>query len=87
MKNPFGPQQIPNPGSDYVNLKERMFKKVKSAKVNDRIFEIVQSAYENALAEENVVLSRPERQRLLSQILKMVLEDMSNRLGDRPSKV
>jgi hypothetical protein len=82
MKNPFGPQQIPGPGS-YVNLKERMFKKVKSAEVNDRIFEIVQAAYENALAEENIVLSRPERQRLLSQILSMVLEDTNKTLGNR----
>ena len=80
MQNPFGSQQIPG---SYVNLKERMFKKVKSAKVNDRIFEIVQEAYENALKEENIVLSRPERKRLFSQILKLVLEDMIKKL-DRP---
>ena len=82
MKNPFGHQQIPNSGSDYVNLKERMFKRVKSES-NDRIFEIVRDEYEKALNEENVVLSRPERQRILLQILSMVLEDMSKKLANR----
>ena len=80
MKNPFGSQQIPG---SYIDLKERMFKRVKAAKVDDRIFEIVQQAYENALNEENIVLSRPERQRLLSQILSLVLEDMSKKLNGR----
>jgi hypothetical protein len=72
MKNPFGDQQ--GPGS-YHNLKERMHKKV-SANVNGQIREIMVKAYENALDEENVVLSRPERKRLLSQIVKMVMEDL-----------
>jgi len=80
MQNPFGPQQIPGP---YFNLKERVFQTVQSAKVNDHIFEIVQMAYEEALIRENVVLSRPERKRLLAQILKLVLEDMIKKL-DRP---
>jgi len=80
MQNPFGPQQIPG---SYFKLKERMFQKVQSAKVNDHIFEIVQMAYEEALTIENVVLSRPERKRLLAQILKLVLEDMIQKL-DRP---
>ncbi|HXD08731.1 MAG TPA: hypothetical protein VN653_01610 [Anaerolineales bacterium] len=80
MKNPFGSQQIPG---SYHNLKERMLHKVQDAKVNDRIFEIVQMAYEEALAAENVVLSRPERKRLLAQILKSVLEDMLKKMDDR----
>ena len=72
MKNPFGDQQIPG---DYRNLKERMYKKV-SAEVNDQIREMMVRAYENALNEENVVLSRPERKRLFSQIVTMVMEDI-----------
>ena len=71
-ENPFGDQQIPG---SYHNLQERMYKKV-SAKVNDQLLGILQKAYEDALHEENVVLSRPERQRLLSQIVKMVMEDV-----------
>jgi hypothetical protein len=72
MKNPFGDQQVPG---SYHNLKERMYKKV-SANVNEQIREIMMKAYENALYEENVVLSRPERNRLFAQILKLVLEDV-----------
>ena len=72
MKNPFGDQQVPG---SYHNLKERMYKKV-SANVNEQIREIMMKAYENALYEENVVLSRPERNRLFSQILKLVFEDV-----------
>ena len=81
MQNPFGSQQVPG---SYVNLQKRMFQKVQDSKVNDHIFEIVQMAYEEALTAENILLSRPERQRLFSQILKMVLEDMFKKL-DRPS--
>ena len=76
MKNPFGDQKIPG---SYHNLQERMYKKV-SANVNDQILGILQKAYEDALYEENVVLSRPERKRLLSQIAKMVMEDVGRKL-------
>jgi len=76
MKNPFGDQQVPG---SYHNLKERMYKKV-SANVNDQILGILQKAYENTLYEENVALSRPERKRLFSQIVKMVMEDVLKKL-------
>ena len=80
MKNPFGDQQVPG---SYHNLKERMYKKV-SANVNEKILEIMIKAYENALYEENIVMGRPERNRLLSQIVKMVMEDILKKF-DRPS--
>jgi hypothetical protein len=79
MLNPFGPQQDPS-RSSYVNLKKRMLQKVQDSKVNDQIFEIVRKAFEDALNQENVVLSRPERMRLFSQILQSVLEDMVRKL-------
>jgi hypothetical protein len=77
MQNPFGSQQVPG---SYVDLRKRMFQHVQDLKVNDQIFDVVKNAYEQALARENVVLSRPERTRLLSQIMKMVLDDMSKKL-------
>jgi len=77
MKNPFGDQQIPG---SYHNLQERMYKKV-SGDVNDQIFDIMMKAYENALYEENVVLSLPERKRLFSQIVKMIMDDMLKKLN------
>ena len=75
-----------------MNLKERMIQRVESANVNDQIFQVVQMAYEDALRHENIVLSRPERQRMFAQILKHILEDMLQKLDrgtassvDRPS--
>jgi hypothetical protein len=84
MLNPFGPQQDPGLYS-YINLKKRTLQKVQAAGVDDQIFQIVQNAFEAALKEGNVVvlLSRPERIRLFSQILKSVLEDMLKKLEDR----
>ena len=80
MENPFALQ--PDSGS-HTNLKERIFQQIQAAGINDRIFESVKKAYEEALVRENVILSRPERKRLLSQVLKLVLDDMSKKLEDR----
>jgi len=77
MKNPFGDQQVPG---FYHNLKERMYKKV-SAKVNEQIRILLQTAYENALNEENIVLSRAERNRLFLQIIQLVLEELIKKPG------
>jgi len=82
MKNPFGDQKIPG---SYHNLKERIYKKV-SGEVNDKIFGVLQNAYENALNAENIVLTRPERNRLFSQITKMVMEDMVKKLNPPSAK-
>jgi hypothetical protein len=68
MLNPFAPPS--DPGS-YVDLRKRMHQNVQYLRVNDKIFEVVKNAYEHALIRENVVLSRPERNRMLSQIMKM----------------
>lgn len=82
MLNPFGPQQEPGLSS-YVNLKKRMQQNVQASRVNDRIFQVVQDAFENALNKENIILSRPERKRLFAQILRAVLEDMIRKLDER----
>ncbi|MFN8426487.1 MAG: hypothetical protein U0X87_09570 [Anaerolineales bacterium] len=43
-------------------------------------------AYENALNDENIVLTRSERKRLLAQIAAMVMEDLLKKLdGDSSS--
>jgi hypothetical protein len=52
-----------------------------SANVKDQMLEMMIKAYENALHQENVVLSRPERKRLLAQIMKMVMDDMIKKIG------
>jgi hypothetical protein len=81
MKNPFGPQQDPGLYS-YVNLQKRMLKNVQAARVNDQIFNVIQKTFEEALKHENVVLSAPEKKRMLVQIMKQVLTDMLSKLDD-----
>ena len=78
MLNPFASQQ--DPGS-YVDLRKRMLQHVQSSRVNDQIFEVVKNAYETALIRENIILSRAEKNRMLSQIMKLVLEDMLKKLN------
>jgi len=77
MLNPF---ELPQDSGSYVDLKKRMLQHIQSAKINDQIFQVVQQAYENALQRENILLSRSERKRLLSQILRDVLDDMIKKL-------
>ena len=81
MKNPFGPD--PDSFSSYVNLKQRMLQLVKGKRIYDQIFEVVQTAYEEALKSENIVLSRPEQKRMLAQIFRLMLEDMLKKLDER----
>lgn len=87
MLNPFGSQQDPG-FSSYVDLKKRITQKVQATDVNDQIFQVVQNAFENAMGSEHpvVLLSRPERKRLFSQVLKSVLEDMVRKLDERSSR-
>ena len=77
MLNPFAPQS--DPGS-YLDLRNRMLRDVRYLRVEDKIFEVVRNACAHALIIENVVLSRAEKDRMLSQIMKMVLEDMAKKL-------
>ena len=82
MLNPFAPQH--DPGS-YMDLRKRMFQHVQLLLVNDKIFDVVKNAYEHALISEDVVLSRAEKDRMLSQIVKMVLEEMLKKLDKGPT--
>lgn len=85
MLNPFGPQREPDLSS-YVSLQKRTLQKVQASGVYDQIFQAVQTAFEDALGRENIMLSRPERVRLFSQVLRAVLEDMIRKLEARTTK-
>ena len=62
-----------------------MLQHLQSFQVSDQILEVIQVAYEDALKEEHVILSGPERKRMLSQIAKSILEEMLTKLDDRPA--
>ena len=80
MRNPFGPD--PDSFHSYVNLKKRMLALVKTGRVYDQIYQVVQSAYEETLKTEGVFLTRAERKHMFSQILRAMLEDMLKKLYD-----
>jgi hypothetical protein len=84
MVNPFSSLQDPG-FSSYVDLKKRITQKVQATDVNDQIFQAVQNAFENVMGSERpmVLMSRSERKRLFSQVLKTVLEDMVRKLDER----
>ena len=84
MLSPFGPNK--DIGS-YLNLQQRIFQRVQSPDMNNHIIEIVRKSYEAAIDAENIVLTRVEKKRLLSQILKLVLENMIKRLDDKSLSV
>lgn len=79
MLNPFNSQQDPNEFS-YHNVQTRVLQNVRTARVNDHIFQIIQNAFEDALKKENIVLIRIEKKRLLALIMKQVLTDMITKL-------
>jgi len=79
----FGPLSFSQSGS-YFDLKKRIIQRMQSAKIDDEIFNAVAKVFEQILTSENVVLSRPEKARLLRQILQPVLTDMVAKLdGDK----
>lgn len=81
MLNPFGPQREPGLSS-YATLQKRTLQNVKAANVNDQIFQVVQNAFEEALRHENMILSRPERMKMFSQVLRAVLQEMLEKLDN-----
>jgi len=79
MLNP--PNSYQNSGS-YVDLLKRMTQQVQQKKVDEQMFVIMQQVFGNELDKENIVLSHPERVRLLRQVTKAVLTDMLGKLDD-----
>jgi uncharacterized protein YeeX (DUF496 family) len=79
MLNPFDPNK--DSGS-YVNLQKRIFQRVQSSEINNQIIKVVRESYEDAINAEIIELSREERKRLLSQVLRLVLEDLNRKFDD-----
>jgi hypothetical protein len=76
MLNPFGSD--PDSGS-YVDLRKRILNRVQSRKIEDQVIELAQKVFEDALAAEKVVLSQPEKERLFSQIMRTIFDNVLGR--------
>lgn len=76
------PKPDQNPGS-YVDLLKRVTQRVGEKKVDEKILEILQQAFDEGYKEENMLLSRPERYILFKQVAKTVLEDIIGKFGGK----
>jgi hypothetical protein len=65
---------------DYLDLRKRAIRRLKAAQIQHQVFEIIEKTYGEALAEENCLLSRAERKRLLLQVTRSLLKDMLQKL-------
>ena len=79
MFNP--PNSLPDFGS-YEDIQKKMIQRVREANLDERILALLQTKYEEELAQRNIMLSRPERNRLFRDIAKAVLDDVLTKLGD-----
>ncbi len=62
----------------YVNLRQRIVQNMKILGVEGSIIEISQTAYEETLKAENILLTPAEKKKLFSDVLKLLLEDMNH---------
>ena len=64
----------------WSELQKRTIRQLRSSHVEDRVFEAVQKLFESDLNSQDIVLSRPERDRLLRSVMKEVLGEMLAKL-------
>ena len=75
------PNSYPNSGS-YFDLLKRITLLVQKKKVEEQILQIVQQVFEKELNGANVVLTRPEKTRLLQQVTRTVLTEAIAKISD-----
>jgi septation ring formation regulator EzrA len=67
-------------GSSYDELIAQMQKHIRAQKINEEIFSLLQSAAGRALAAQNVVISQPEKTRVLQSVMNKVLSDLVKKI-------
>jgi hypothetical protein len=79
MLSPFDPNK--DTGS-YVNLQKRVFQRIQSSEIHNHIIETIRRSYEDAINAENIELDPVEKKRHLSQVVRLVLEDLNKKVDD-----
>jgi hypothetical protein len=64
----------------YVDFQKQIVRRLKSEKIQHQIFEKLETSFDAVLADENIIVSRIERKRLLARVTRDVLEDMLKKL-------
>jgi hypothetical protein len=68
----------------YVDFQKQIVQRLTSEKIPHQLFEKLETSFDAVLADENMIVSRVERQRLLTRVTRDILEDMLKQL-DRSS--
>jgi hypothetical protein len=64
-------------GDSYFDVKNKLVGRLKSSKVDEKISALLQSAFDEAIKSENIVLASEEKKRLKTQITTEFLNDLS----------
>ena len=64
----------------YVDLRKTVVRQMKKAQIEHQILGILDTTLNRVLAEENLILSRTERKRLLAQVTQDILSDILHKL-------
>jgi hypothetical protein len=72
---------LPDFGS-YDDIQKKMIQRVREANLDEKILDILRIKFEEELAQRNIMLSRPERNRLFRDVAKATLNDVLAKLGD-----
>ena len=64
----------------YVDLRKNIVRQLKKAKIQHQILGLIDTTLSKVLAEENIILSRTERKRLLTQVTQDILSDILQKL-------
>lgn len=76
MQNPFGSSEFPS----YSDLQKRIHRHMQDGHVEEQTTALIVKSFEDFLGGANLVLSRPERKRLLAQAVDALFEDVKARL-------
>ncbi len=66
----------------YFDLLKRITQLVQKKKVEKQILQIVQQVFEEELNSANVVLTRPDKTRLLQQVTRTILTETITKISD-----
>jgi hypothetical protein len=69
------------PGNSYDELSAKVRRHLREHKINEQLLALLQDASEQALAAQNVVLSRVERERLLTDVMESVWTDVLGQIA------
>ena len=64
-------------GDSYFDIKNKLVGRLKSSEVDEKISALLQSAFDEAIKSENIVLTRDDKKRLKMQIATEFLDDLS----------